>query len=319
MISSIIRRRLLQVIPVVIGSSFLTFFLVNLLPGSVVLTILGPDATQSAIRSFDRQLGLNEPLLVRYGKWLYHAVQGQLGTSLLTAHQPVAHMVFQRLPVSVELVIAAIIIALVPAVLLSCFAARRPGGILDRGLSVLSILGVSTPNFVVALGAIYLLADYRHLLPAIGFVPLATSVTGNLKSMVLPAGTLAVGLFSIYTRVLKADMTNQMLNEEYVNTARTKGTRDWLIIYRHVLRNSSFTLVTIVALNLGVLLGATVILEQVFALPGVGSLLLEAINQRDEPVVEGVVLCLSTAVIFMSLLADVVYMLLDPRIRHGAS
>jgi peptide/nickel transport system permease protein len=317
MLVRLVSRRLLQALPVILGASFLTFVLVNLLPGTVVLSILGTDPTPQAVNSLNHELGLDQPLMLRYFKWLGHAFQGQLGVSI-TWHQPVAALIGQRLPVTAELVILGIVVALVPAVIVSCIAARRPRGLVDQLLSVVSIFGISVPNFLLALGLIYVFAVVFHLLPPLGFVPLSRSLVGNLKSITLPVITLAAGLFAAYTRVLKADMTEQVSNEEYINTARSKGTKEWTVVRRHVLRNSSFSLITIVALNLGVLLGATVILEQVYALPGIGQLLISAINERDQPVVEGIVLCLSIAVILMNLLADVAYYVIDPRVRHGA-
>jgi peptide/nickel transport system permease protein len=313
----LIGRRLLVAVPVAIGASFLSFFLVNLLPGTVVLQILGVGASSQAIATLNAQLGFNKPLLVRYADWLGHAIRGQLGTSL-TWHQTVTSLIASRFPVTAELVFLAILLALIPSVLLACFAALRPRGKTDKVLSVVSIFGLSAPNFLLALAFIYIFAVDLHWLPPLGFVPLASNFVQNLRSLVLPSLSIAAGLFAAYTRVLKADMIEQVSNEEYVNTARTKGTSDWRIVIRHVLRNSVFSLVTIVALNFGVLLGSTVIIEQVFALPGIGQLLVSAISERDQPVVEGVVLCLAVAIILMNLLADIAYSILDPRVRHGA-
>lgn len=318
LIGRLIIRRIGLAIPVALGASFLSFLLVNLLPGTVVLTILGQGASASAVAHLNHQLGFDRPFPVRYVVWLGHTVRGDLGTSL-TWHASVTSLLAQRVPVTLELVVIGIVLALVPAIALSCLAARRPGGAVDRALSVGSILGLSVPNFLIALGLIFLLAVKVRMLPALGFVPLGTSVPKNLRSMVLPGLTMAIGLFATYARVLKSDMLDQVLNEEYVNAARTKGTPEWRIVVRHVLRNASFSLVTIVALNLGVLLGTTVIVEQIFALPGVGQLLVSGVNERDQPVVLGIVLCLSVAVIVMNLLADIAYALLDPRVRHGAA
>lgn len=317
MIGRLIVRRIALAVPVALGASFLSFLLVNLLPGSVVEAILGQDASQSAIANLNHQLGFDRPFPVRYVAWLGHTIRGDLGTSL-TWHAPVTSLLSQRLPVTLELVVIGIVLALVPAIALSCLAARRPGGVVDRAVSVGSILGLSVPNFLVALALIFIFAVKVRLLPALGFVPLGTSIPKNLRSMILPGVTMAIGLCATYARVLKSDMLDQVLNEDYVNAVRTKGTPEWVIVVRHVLRNASFSLVTIVALNLGVLLGTTVIVEQIFALPGIGQLLISGINERDQPVVLGIVVCLSAAVIVMNLLADVAYALLDPRIRHGA-
>jgi peptide/nickel transport system permease protein len=311
-----IGRRLLIAIPVLWGVTFLTFVVVNHLPGNAAQQLLGINATPQELHQLTVQLGLDKPLLTRYGNWMHDLLTGSLGHSLASG-QSVTSILGSDLPVTFELVAYALLISLIVAVPVALLAARRPNGLFDRSSMVLSMAGLSVANYVLALVLVYIFAVQLNWLPALGWVPPGKSLGGNIKTLTLPAVSIALGLLCFYTRLLRADLLEQLRGEDYVVTARAKGAGPWRVLLRHTLRNSLFGLITIVALNLGTLLGASVIIEDIFALPGIGRELLQAISNRDVPVVEGTVVVFATIVVLANLAADLIYSFLDPRIRYG--
>ena len=311
-------RRLLIAIPVLWGVTFLTFVVVGHLPGNAAQEILGANATPQEVHQLSVKLGLDQPLLTRYWDWLHGLLTGNLGNSLVS-HQSVTSILGADLPVTFELVGYALLLALVFAIPIALLAARRPGGLFDRVSMVLSLAGLSIANYVLALVLVYFFADVWNLMPALGWVPPGQSFIQNIKYLTLPAVSLGLSLMCFYTRQLRADLVQQMSSEEYVTTARAKGAGTWRVLTRHTLRNASFGLITVVALNLGTLLGVTVIIEQIFGLPGIGHELLGAINNRDVPVIEGAVFVFGLIVVLANLLADLLYAVLDPRVRHGSA
>lgn len=308
-------RRLVIAVPVLWGVTALTFAVISVLPGNAAQQLLGAQATPQQVHQLEIQLGLQKPPVQRYGEWLGGVVTGNLGRSIANG-QPVTTIIGQRLPVTLELVLFAIGVSLALTVPVALLAARRPGGLADRFSMAVSMLGLSMANYVLALLLVLVFAVRLPVFPAIGFVPLGDNVLGNLRSLTLPAVAIGFPLFCFYTRLLRADLVDQM-QEDYVVTARAKGVSPWRVLVRHALRNSLFGLLTIVGINLGTLIGATVIIEQIFGLPGLGQAFIQAINTRDVTVIEGVVLVLATAVVAANLMTDVLYAALDPRIRYG--
>lgn len=270
----LIGRRLLSAIPVLWGVTLLTFIVMNMLPGDAAQELLGANATPAEVRALEIRLHLNEPFWVRYGQWLGGVLHGQLGFSL-TSGEPVSGILAQRLPVTFELVIYGFLISVLLAVPVATIAAHRPGGLMDRVSMAVSMAGLSTAPYVLALLLVFVFAVRLHVLPAIGFVPLSESVVGNIKSLTLPAISIGFPLACFYTRLLRADILEQMQSEDYVVTARAKGISSWQVLVRHALRNSLFGLITVIGLNLGTLIGVTVIVEQIFSLPGIGQVLLQ--------------------------------------------
>ena len=309
-------RRLLAAIPVVWGVTLLAFLTLNALPGDAASALLGINATPAELKAFRIKLHLNDPLWVRYGHWLGGAVHGNLGTSLASP-QSVASIIRQGLPVTLELVIYALIITLVVSVPVAVLCARRPRGIIDRLSMVLSMGSISIAPFVLGLLLLFVFADDLPIFPAIYSAP--SSIAGNLYQFTLPSIVLALPLIGFYTRFLRADLLEQMQSEDYVVTARAKGVSEWRILTRHALRNSFIGLLTIIGLNLATLIGATVIIEQIFSMPGIGHELLQSISNRNVTVVEGIVLVFGIAVVLANLLTDLLYGALDPRIRHVRS
>jgi peptide/nickel transport system permease protein len=312
----LISRRAAQLVPILFGVTFVSFMILNLLPGNVAYSILGDTATPSAIAILNKQLGLNHPLMDRYWQWLVSALHGNLGQSLLS-DQSVTHIILQRAPVSFELGFLAILLALLVAVPSAVFAVRKPGGMVDRISTVVSMGAISMPGFVFALILILIFGVKLHLVNPTGFTPLSQGLWPNLKSLILPAISVAVFPFALYLRVLRGDMTRNYLDAHYVETARAKGLSETRILLTHVLPNSSFSLLTVVMLNLGTVVGGAVIIEQIFGLPGMGQTLVAGIYDRDSPVVQGIVVSLAVAVVAANLLGDILYIIFDPRLRHG--
>ncbi len=308
----VVGRRVLIAVPVLFGVTFLTFVVLNALPGDAATALLGTNATPAEIRAETIRLHLNEPLLVRYWDWLVGVLHGNLGTSLYY-NQPVTSILAQRLPVTLELVVYALVITFVVSVPLAILSARRPRGVVDRTSMVFSMASLSVAPYVLALLLILVFAVNLQWFPA-----LASGTGGDVRDLTLPAITLAIPLIGFYVRFLRADLLEQM-SEEYTVTALAKGLSRWKVLSRHALRNSFIGLVTVIGLNLATLIGATVIVEQIFGLSGIGYELLRAINNRDVPLVEGIVLVFATIVVLANLATDLLYDGLDPRIRHGRS
>ena len=311
-------RRLLAAIPVLWGVTLLTFLVMNLLPGDTAQVLLGANATPAQVHQLEIRLHLNEPFWVRYGGWLAATLHGDLGTSLASGEN-VTTILGQRLPVTAELLIYALVGSVVLAVLLAVLAARRPNGIADRFSIVISMTGLSVAPYVLAVVLVYVFAVRLQWFPAIGYTSLTASPLENIRSLTLPAIAIGFPLFAVYTRLLRADIVEQMQREDYIVTARAKGVPQWHILIRHALPNSMFGLITLVALNLGVLVGAVAIIEPIFSLPGVGAILISSINNHDVPIVEGVVLVFAVVVVVAALAADLLYAVLDPRIRYERS
>jgi peptide/nickel transport system permease protein len=315
--SSLLRlagRRLLTAIPVVWGVTFLTFAVLNLLPGDAAQALLGADATPQEVQQLRVQLHLNQPFLTRYGHWLGAAVTGHLGSSLGSG-QPVTTILAQRLPVTFELIGYAFVISLAIAIPVATLSARKPGGVFDAVATFVTLIGLSIAPYILALLLILVFAVNLALFPALGWTPVSGGLGENLRSLTLPALSLGFPIGCFYARLLRADVIEQ-LGEDYVTTATAKGLPSWRVLLRHATPNSMFGLITVVALNVGTLLGGTVIVEQIFGLPGVGQELFQAIQTRDFPVLEGIVVVFAVVVVVIGLLADLLYAVLDPRIRY---
>lgn len=299
---------------VLLAVSFLTFSMIQLLPGDPALQILGADnATPENVAAVRAELGLDRPFLSQYLSWVGDALQGDLGRSFQT-NQPVREAITERLPVTAEVGALAVVIALVFAVPLGVASAYRAGGRFDRGLTTVSFALLSVPGFMLALLFIWTFAVRLGWLPASGWVRLTRDPWENLRTAILPSLSLAIAEMAVYTRLLRSDMV-QTLQEDFLLFARAKGLPSMHILFRHALRPSSLSLMTVIGLQLAGLLGGAVIVESIFALPGVGRLLVDAIYQRDILVVQGVVLVLAASFVIVNFLIDLVYTIVDPRIR----
>lgn len=307
-------RQLLRLVAVLLCVTLLTYLIVNILPGDVAIAILGSLATPQDIAGLRADLGLDRPILVRYFDWLGSALTGDLGRSYRNS-EPVAQAIADRLPVSLQLMVMAQVIALGIAVPVALLSVRRPGGLFDR-ISASAAFGfLAMPNFMLGVVLIYLFSVTLDLFPATGYTPLSEDIWGNLESMILPALTLGLVEWTVLMRVLRSDLLST-LKEDFILLARAKGLPPWRVLLRHALRPSSFTLITIVGLNIGGLIGGAVIVEQIFALPGVGRLLLGGIFNRDLILVQGTVSFIAVGFVVVNFLVDMLYAVLDPRVRH---
>lgn len=313
----LIGKKLISVIPILFAVSFLTFLLVSLLPGDPALVILGSGVTPEAIAAVREDLRLDDPLPVRYVAWLGDALQGDLGRSYRT-RQEVTGAIIERLPVTVEITVVALIISLLVAIPLGVITAYLANTPVDKGVTGVSFGLLSIPNFMVAILLIYIFAVQFGLLPATGWTRLTVDPWANFRSVLMPALSLAIGNIAVFTRLLRTDMI-ATLQEDHVMLARSKGLPTWRILFRHALRPSSFSLITVAGLTIGTLLGGTVIVETIFALPGIGRLLVDSIFTRDLLMAQGVVLFITVSFVLVNATVDILYSVLDPRIRQGGS
>ena len=308
-------RRLLGILPVLLAVSLLTFLIASLLPGDLALVILGDQATPENVAALRHDMGLDQPLWWRYLSWLGHVLQGDLGRSFRTG-QTVLQAVSERIPVSLELMLMAEFIGLLIGVPLAIACAARAGGAFDRFMTGGAFAMLSMPSFLLAILLIYLFAVELHWLPATGYVPFTEEPLANLRFFVLPALTLALAEWPGIMRVLRSDMI-ATLQEDYIALAKAKGLKPSRILFVHALKPSSLTLVTVTGINIGRLLGGTLIVELIFALPGIGRLLVGAIYTRDLVILQGVVLLVACGFVIVNFIVDMLYAVLDPRIRHG--
>lgn len=308
-------RRVLSLVCVLLLVSVATFSLLNLLPGDPAVTIVGPRATPADLEAVRTDLGLDRPVAERYVTWLGRAVQGDLGVSYQT-NEPVAATLRARLPVSLELVLAAQLIALVVSVPAALWSASRRNSAADRVVAALSFAGFAVPPFGVGVALMLLFSVKLGWFPANGYVPLSESVTGNLRSLTLPAITLALPLGAIYTRVLRANLI-ETLAADHIMMATANGLPRGRVLVNHGLRQSSLVLLTVVGLNFSALLGGAVVVESLFALPGVGRSIFLAIGSRDYLVVQGAVGMIAVAYVLVNLAVDALANIADPRLRRG--
>jgi peptide/nickel transport system permease protein len=308
-------RRLLAILPVLLAVSLLTFLIASLLPGDLAYVILGDQATPENVAALRRGMGLDQPLWWRYLSWLGHVLQGDLGRSFRTG-QTVLQAVSERIPVSLELMLMAEFIGLLIGVPLAIACAARAGSAFDRFMTGSAFAMLSMPSFLLAILLIYLFAVELHWLPATGYVPFTEEPLANLRFFVLPALTLALAEWPGIMRVLRSDMI-ATLQEDYIALAKAKGLKPSRILFVHALKPSSLTLVTVTGINIGRLLGGTLIVESIFALPGIGRLLVGAIYTRDLVILQGVVLLVACGFVIVNFIVDMLYAVLDPRIRHG--
>jgi len=310
-----VARRLLYLVPVLVAVSLLTFSIASLLPGDLAYTILGDQATPENVAALRRDMGLDQPIWWRYLSWLGHVLQGDLGRSFRTG-QTVLQAVAERIPVSLELMLMAEFIGLLIGVPLAIACAARAGGAFDRFMTGSAFAMLSMPSFLMAILLIYLFAVELRWLPATGYVPFTEEPLSNLRFFVLPALTLALAEWPGIMRVLRSDMI-ATLQEDYIALAKAKGLKPARILFVHALKPSSLTLVTVTGINIGRLLGGTLIVESIFALPGIGRLLVGAIYTRDLVILQGVVLLVACGFVIVNFIVDMLYAVLDPRIRHG--
>jgi peptide/nickel transport system permease protein len=306
-----VARRLAQLVPIALGVTVLVFFLIHLVPGDPATTILGNQATPQRVALLRHQWGLDRPLYVQYGKFMGRVIHGNLGDSLFYG-ESAGHLVLQRLPVTLWLIGFGTLLSVLLAVPLAAIAATHRDRLPDHLVRAVPLVGLGFPAFWI--GIILLLVFGLHLgrpFPVGGY---GSGFFGHVHSMFLPALTVAFAITPILIRSLRASLL-EVLESEYVTTARSKGIPERRVLARHALRNAVVSTVTVLGVNIGYLVGGTLVIEQVYSLPGIGQLMINSINQRDFPVVQAVTLVFAVMVVIVYLLSDVVHALLDPRVR----
>ena len=304
-------RRLAQLVPVVVGVTMLTFLLVHLIDGDPAVSVLGVQATPERIAELHRQWGLDRSLPEQYWMYVERLAHGDLGDSVFF-RVPVQDMIVARLPVTLWLLVYSTVIAMLIAVPLATLAARRKDGLIDQIVRAFPIVGLGMPAFWLGIMLLLLFAaEVWKIFPVGGY---GSGVGGHLVSMFLPALTVAIGTAPLLIRSLRTSLL-AVLESDYITTARAKGVSERRVLVRHALRNGLMPMITVLGINLGFLIGNTVVVEKVFALPGAGQLIFDGILQRDFAVVQGVTLVLAGVVVLVNLTIDITYSFLDPRVR----
>ncbi|MBV9327969.1 MAG: ABC transporter permease [Chloroflexi bacterium] len=307
-----IRRRLVLTVFVLFGVTVIIFGMVHFLPGDPATTLLGDRATQQNIADLREQLGLNRPLPEQYWLFVSGLVEGQMGTSM-QYHQPVRDMVAARVPITIGLSLYAMLLAAILTFTFGLLAAVRKGGVTDQAIRVAFLLALTTPSFWLGILLILVLALRLHWFPVAGF---GTTFTDHIWYLFLPALTLGLGLAAVLIRNLRSSVITTT-RSDYVRTARAKGLLERMVLLRHILRNAVLSTVTIFGLQFGFLIGGALVVETVFAIPGLGQLLFTSITSRDYPVVQAITVVTALMVILVNLLVDLSYSFLDPRVTYG--
>jgi peptide/nickel transport system permease protein len=308
-------RRILSTIPILVLVGLITFLLIHLTPGDPAAVVAGDNATPEAIEAARRRLGLDQPFLVQFWHWLSSVLRGDLGTSF-TSGQPVVSLIFDRLPITMSLTVGATLVGLGISIPLGVLAAMRRGSWIDRATIFTTSLGIAAPEFFIGLLLVLVVALNFGWLPATGYVPFADDPMEWALRLVLPSVTLGVGVAAELARQVRGSMIDVM-SRDYIQTARAKGLSAQAIIVKHGLKNAAIPVVTVLGLQIRRLLGGAVIVEQIFAMNGVGSLAVRAVFLRDLPVLLGVALITAIIVLFVNLLVDMSYSYFDPKVRQA--
>jgi peptide/nickel transport system permease protein len=312
-----ILRRVLLLIPILFGVSVITFVLVRSLPGDPASIAIGVDQriTPEQRALVRKSYGLDESRPVQYAKWMKHVLRGDLGYSLRTK-RPLTTELRLRLPVTVQLAFMAALLGIIPAVSIGVLAALKRNSVADYAATMVTLIGISAPGFLIAILLILLFSYRLKWLPPVGYEKFTEDPWGNLKGMIMPAISLAMPFAAVMMRNTRSAVL-EVINQDYVRVARAKGLSNSRVLLRHILPNSALPIITIAGIQLAGLLGGTVIIEQIFGLPGLGRYIYDAIRNRDYPVVQGVTLVLATIFVTVSMLVDILYAVVDPRLRRA--
>ncbi|MGI8690533.1 MAG: ABC transporter permease [Thermomicrobiales bacterium] len=310
-----IARRFALLVPLLVGVSIVTFLLIHLLPGDALDILIGLDQRMTVEQKAElrHQYGFDAPLPVQYVKWAEHVLHGDLGTSLRSGRSITTELRL-RMPVTFELTLLAALFGSIPAMLFGIIAAVRRNSWMDYLATLTTLVGVSMPNFWLATLLVLIFSLKLHWLPPIQYVPFTQDIGSNLKHMVLPAIALGAPLATVIMRQTRSAVL-EMLGQDHVRVARAKGLREAIVLNRHVLRNALIPIITVLGIQIARLLGGVFIIEQIFALPGIGRLTLDAIQNRDYAIVQGTVLVIAVVSVLISLTVDILYAIIDPRIR----
>jgi peptide/nickel transport system permease protein len=308
-------RRLLLMVPVALMVTVISFTLIRLSPGDPVLVFAGEERDPDSLNALRRELGLDKPLPVQYAVWLDRALHGDFGRSIRT-RQPVMNAIVERLPATLELGLAALAISITLALIVGTLSAIKRNSLVDLFATGFTLAGVSLPGFYLGLGLILIFALALRWLPPGGYVPFVQDPTGNLRRLILPAITIATGSLAVNLRQVRSSMID-VLSQDYIRTARSKGLHERAVIYGHAMKNALIPLVTLVGLQVGAVIEGALITETIYFWPGVGRLAVDSIGGRDYPVVQAVVLVSAISFMLSTLVVDVLYAWLDPRISYA--
>ncbi len=307
-------RRVLSTVPVMAVVALFVFALLYIAPGDPAAVIAGDQATPADVERIRQSLGLDRPFLVRFGEWLWQILHADLGTSIFT-NLPVTTMIAQRIGPTVSLMSVTLVLAIVVAVPIGVVAAWKAGTWIDRAVMAFAVLGFSVPVFVVAYLLAYVFSLELEWLPVQGYTPLSEGLWPWLENLILPAVALGCVYIALIARITRATVL-EVLQQDYIRTARAKGVGQGGILFVHALKNAAVPIVTVIGIGVALLIGGAVVTESVFAIPGLGRLTVDAILRRDYPVIQGIVLLFSFVYVLVNLAVDLVYTLLDPRIRY---
>ncbi|MDD2332997.1 MAG: ABC transporter permease [Mesotoga sp.] len=308
-------RRLLSAVPTVLLVTFMVFIAIHIVPGDVVDIMLGTQnyLTESQIEELYSEYGLDKPLIVQYGIWVKNLFTFNLGTSLRTG-RPVTELIRERFPITLELAILSLSFALLFGIPMGIVSATKRNGFLDNFVRVIGLIGLSSPSFWVGAILIVLFSGAFQDFNLFGYVRPGVDLLSNLQVMFLPSLTMGLMVAAQILRITRTSMLD-VLNQDYVRTAKAKGVSTRNVILKHSLRNALIPVVTLSGIQLGYLLGGTIVIENMFALPGMGRLLLQVVNERDYPVVQGIVLFIGILIVLLNIVVDIIYTLIDPRVE----
>ena len=306
-------RRILAIVPLLFLVSVMTFGLTLLIPGDPAYAVAGEGATEEQVQAVRERLGLDDPFPIRYGRWVADAVRGDLGPSLYSS-RTISDDIAARFPVTLGLALAAMLVALAISIPAGILAAVKRGSWIDRASTIGASLGLAIPNYWLAVMLIFLFAIWQDWVPAVGYTPISESFTGWLESMALPAIALGTSAAAQLTRQLRSALI-ETLQQDYIRTARAKGLRGWMVVGKHGLKNAAVAFITVAGLQVSLLLGGAVIIEEIFGLPGFGQLAITAVRNQDIPMIQGVVLVGAVVVIVANLAVDLMYGYFNPRLR----
>ncbi|ESZ68706.1 ABC transporter permease [Mesorhizobium sp. L103C105A0] len=309
-----ILRRLLSTIAVMAMVGMFVFLLVRLAPGDPAAMIAGKSASAEVIAGIREHMGLNDPMPVQFIRWVHDMLRGDLGTSIF-AGRPVLELISQRLEPTISLSILTMMLSVTTGVCFGILASWRAGGLVDRILAAFATLGFSVPVFVVGFFLVYFCAINTHWLPVQGYKPVQSGVGLWFLHLILPTVTLSIPYIAFIARITRASML-EVMSEDYMRTAAAKGTSTYSMLFHHALKNAAAPILTVIGLSFASLIGGVVITETVFNIPGIGRLVVDAINSRDYPIIQGVLILVSGLYVLINLAVDLAYPLLDPRIRY---
>lgn len=307
-------RRLLASIPVIFIVGVLTFSILHIAPGDPAVLMAGEEATPEDVEEMRRALGFDKPIIEQFARWVGRLLKGDLGTSIFSQHS-ITSLMKPRIQPTLSLAALAITLSIGIGVPIGVLAAWKAGSFIDRGVMLFAVLGFSVPVFWLGFLFIWFFAVKLNLFPAVGFVPITDGVFPFLRSLTLPALANAIPFSALVARMTRSTML-EVLNEDYIRTARAKGLSERVVIIRHGLRNASIPIVTVIGLVFAALVGGAVVTETVFAIPGLGRLLVDGVVRRDFPIVQAMLMVVAVGYVFVNLMVDVAYAYLDPRIRY---